>query len=268
MRKIILFIIMAIYCSTSMAQHEQFLVFDFMKVADNQDANYWETETFWEKIHAERLKSGQIKGWDLWSLKQDKDEKTYQYVTVTIYNNAVSAMDQGQIMEAAQRAYPLISDVDLDSIIQEGLKFREISKRMFLTRIAATKDDFKMDLGTVMRMNFMDALPGEYNAYEQVEKELFLPIHQQNIDDGKIGHWAFTRVLLPAGSKVKTSHITFDMFKNLKQYSKFYKSDNKKKLDAATAAKVEEAFKTRDLNWTYVGTLVKTVKYQDLAEDK
>lgn len=268
MRKIILLIFMAMFCSVSMAQHEKFLVFDFMKVADNQDANYWETETFWEKIHAERLKSGDIKGWDLWSLKPGGAEQGYQYVTVTIYNSAVSAMDPGQIMEAAQRAYPLISDTDLDSIIQEGLKSREMSKRMFVTRIATTDDDFKMELGTVMRMNFMDALPGEYKAYEDTEKEYFLPIHQENVKNGNLGHWALARVLMPSGSKVKTSHLTFDMFKDFKQYFAFYEAEAEMDVDAKTKAKLDEALKTRDLNWTYVGTLVKTVKYQAPDKDK
>ena len=268
MRKIILLIFMAMFCSVSMAQHEKFLVFDFMKVADNQDSNYWETEAFWEKIHAERLKSGDIKGWDLWSLKPGGAEQGYQYVTVTVYNSAVSAMDPGQIMEAAQKAYPLISDTDLDSVIQEGLKSREMSKRMFVTRIATTDDDFRMDLGTVMRMNFMDALPGEYKAYEQVEKELFLPIHQKHINEKKMSHWALARVLMPSGSRVKTSHLTFDMFKDFKHYFAFYESGIDMQLNAKMQMKVDEAMKIRDLNWTYVGTLVKTVKYPHSDEGK
>lgn len=259
---------MAMFCSVSMAQHERFLVFDFMKVADNQDANYWETEAFWEKIHTERLNAGDIKGWDLWSLKPGGAEQGYQYVTVTVYNTAVSAMDRGEIMEAAQRAYPLISDVDLDSIIQEGLKSRELSKRMFVTRIATTEDDFKMDLGTVMRMNFMDALPGEYKAYEDTEKEFFLPRHQESVDDGMLSHWALARVLMPSGSRVKTSHLTFDMFKDFKHYFEYYAAEANMEVDAKAKVKMDEALKTRDLNWTYVGTLVKTVKYKAPNKDK
>lgn len=261
MRKLTLLIVMALFCSVGMAQQEKFLVFEFMKVADNQDANYWETETFWEKIHAERVKKGEIKGWDLWSLKPGGAEQGYQYVTVTIYDNAVSAMGGGDIWEAAKIAYPLIADTDLDSIIQQGLTSRELSKRLFLTRIATTKDDFTMELGSVMKMNFMDALPGKYKEYEKAELELFLPLHQQSVDAGIMSHWAVARLLMPSGSKVKTSHLTFDMYKDFQQYFASYGAEEEMEVDPETHKKVEEALKTRDLNWTYVGTMVKTVKY-------
>lgn len=260
MKKLLLFVALALFWSVGVAQQEKFLVFDFMKVADNQTDNYWETETFWEKIHAERLKAGEIRAWDLWSLKPGGAEQRYQYVTVTTYDNAVSAMEQGDIWEASKRAYPLLSDVDLDSIIKQGLTSRELSKRLFLTRIATTKDDFVMELGTVMRMNFMDALPGKYKEYEQMEKELFLPLHQQSIDEDNMSHWALAKILMPSGSKVKTSHLTFDMFKDFQHYFTSIGVDETLELDPKMQVKVEKALKTRDLNWTYVGVLVKTVK--------
>lgn len=261
MRKMILLIIMALFCSVGVAQQEKFLVFEFMRVTDNQDANYWENETFWEKIHAERVRNGELKGWDLWSLKPGGFDQGYQYVTVSIYDNAVSAMGNGNIWEAAKKAYPLIADLDLDSIIQQGLTSRELSKRLFMTRIATTKDNFKMELGSVMRMNFMDALPSKYKEYEKAEIELFMPLHQQTVDNGVMGHWALAKILMPSGSKAKTTHLTFDMFKDFKHYFDSYGAVEAVVVDPKTQVKVDKALKTRDLNWTYVGTLVKTIKY-------
>ncbi|WP_372755883.1 hypothetical protein [Labilibaculum sp.] len=261
MKKLILFIVMAIFCSVSMAQQEKFLVFEFMKVKDNQDANYWETETFWEKIHAERVKNGEIKGWDLWSLKPGGAEQAYQYVTVTIYNDAVSAMEAGDIWEAAKRAYPLISDVDLENIIQKGDESRELSKRMFVSIIAVTDDDFEMELGSVMKMNFMDVLPGKSKEYETAEKNVFLPKFQKLVDKGILGHWALARVLMPSGSKVKTTHLTFDMYDDFKHYFEAYDFEELAILDSKAQLKEDAALKLRDLNWTYVGVLVKTEKF-------
>ncbi|MEH6513192.1 MAG: hypothetical protein V7734_08840 [Maribacter arcticus] len=40
-----------------------------MKVDNEQMAAYDETETFCEKIQQQRVKSGDILGWDLWSLQ-------------------------------------------------------------------------------------------------------------------------------------------------------------------------------------------------------
>lgn len=261
MRKTILFIVLAIFCSVGFAQQEKYLVFEFMKVTDNQDADYWETETFWEKIHAERVRNGEIKSWDLWSLKPGGAEQAYQYVTVTIYKDAMSAMEASDIWEAAQRAYPLISDADLEKKIQKGDASRELSKRMYVSIVNGTDDDFKIDLGTVMKMNFLDALPGKLKEYEKAQNEIFLPRSQKLVDKGIMSHWALARVLMPSGSKVKTTHLSFDMFKNFQHYFDSYAMEESVSSDAKTRLKEKEALKLRDLNWTYVGTLVKTTKY-------
>ena len=38
------------------AQEKRYLVFEFMKVDNNQEAAYGETEEFWAKIHEQRVK--------------------------------------------------------------------------------------------------------------------------------------------------------------------------------------------------------------------
>jgi hypothetical protein len=260
MKKLLLFVAMVLFCGTGMAQQERFLVFEFMKVTNDQETNYWETETFWEKIHAERVKSGEIIGWDLWSLKPGGTEQGYQYLTVTIYNDPVKALSDGDVWGAAKKAYPAMSDEELRKALEEGEKSRELSKRMFLTVVKATNDNFKMEVGTVMRMNFMEALDGKFDEYEKAEIELFLPIHQERVDAGTMSHWALARVLMPSGSKVPTTHMTFDMFTGYLHYFDAYGRNEVFNVDAETQMKIDEALKTRDLNWTYLGTLKKTVK--------
>lgn len=260
MKKLLLFVVLALFCTAGMAQQERFLVFEFMKVANDQEMDYWETETFWEKIHAERFKSGEIKGWDLWSLKPGGTEQGYQYLTVTIYDDPVKALSDGDVWSAAKNAYPAMSDEELRKALEEGEKSRELSKRMFLKVIAATDDDFKMEVGTVMRMNFMEALNGKFDEYEKAEMELFLPIHQERVDAGTMSHWSLARVLMPSGSKVPTTHMTFDMFTGYLHYFDAYGRNEVFNVDAETQIKIDEALKTRDLNWTYLGTMKKTVK--------
>ncbi|MPQ49264.1 hypothetical protein GCQ56_19870 [Marinifilum sp. N1E240] len=260
MRKILLFVALVLFCSTSMAQQETFLVFEFMKVTDNQEMDYWETETFWEKIHAERLKSGEIKGWDLWSLKPGGTEQGFQYLAVTLYDDPVKALADGDIWGAAKNAYPDMTDEELREALKEGTASRELSKRMFLTVIKSTTDNYKMEVGSVMRMNFMEALDGKYDEYEKAEMELFLPIHQDRVDAGTMSHWALAKVLMPSGSKVRTTHMTFDWFKGYLHYFDAYGRNEVFNVDAETQMKIDEAIKMRDLNWTYLATMKKTVK--------
>lgn len=260
MRKILLLVTLALLCNFSMAQQERFLVFDFMKVADDMENDYWETETFFEKIHEERLKSGEILGWDLWSLKPGGSEQGYQYLAVTIYDDPVKALADGNIIAAAKKAYPQMSDEELKEELTETVKSRELSKRIFMKVVAATTDDFKMDVGTVMRMNFMEAIEGKFDAYEKAEIELFLPIHQKRVDAKTMSHWSLARVLMPSGSNVRMTHMTFDMFDGYLHYFDAYGRNEVFNVDANTQHKIDDATKLRDLNWSYIGIMKKTVK--------
>ena len=64
MRRILCLILTLMLCKAGFSQ-ETYLIFEFMKVDNSQEAFYTETEDFWEKIHEQRLASGDITGWDL-----------------------------------------------------------------------------------------------------------------------------------------------------------------------------------------------------------
>lgn len=260
MRKILLFIAMALFYTVGMAQSERFLVFEFMKVADNMDSDYWETETFFEKIHEQRLTSGEIQSWDLWSLKPGGREQGYQYLTVTVYNDPVKLMAGGDTFAAAKKAYPDMRDEELRMKLKESINSRELSKRIFLRLVKSTEDNFKMGVGSVMRMNFMEAVEGKIQEYEKAELDVFLPIHQKRVNEESMSHWALARVLMPSGSKARMTHMTFDWFKGYLHYFDAYGRNEVFNVNVETQKKIDDAIKLRDLNWTYLAILKKTVK--------
>ena len=65
MKKVLLLIAVVLLGSSTIAQEKTYLVFEFMRVDNNQENAYQETESFWEKIHKQRVKNGDIIGWDL-----------------------------------------------------------------------------------------------------------------------------------------------------------------------------------------------------------
>ena len=83
MKKTLLFVAIALLCSNVFSQGNKYLVFEFMKVASDQELSYMETEDFWEKIHTQRVINGNIIGWDLWSLQSGEEGQQFQYLTVS-----------------------------------------------------------------------------------------------------------------------------------------------------------------------------------------
>lgn len=259
MKKLLTSIAVFLVITLSSAQ-ETYLVFEFMKVKSGNIGAYWDTENFWEKIHAERVKSGEIVAWDLWSLEPGGYDQGYQYLTVTVYNDPLKMLDGGDVFAAAHKAYPKMSDEDILEAFNKGGKSRELGQRLYLQVVNTTKDEFKMEVGTVNRINFMSAAQGKEWAYEKSETEVFKPIHQKNVDAGRLAHWGMARVNFPSGSKVKTTHITFDMFTGNKQMMDYFTPNDDFKPDEASMKKMQQAVKARDLTWTYMATLVKKVK--------
>lgn len=260
MKKLSLILSLIAISILSFSQNQTFLVLEFMKVSNEQEQAYLETEDFWEQIHAERVKRSEIKSWDLWTLKPGGTSQGYQYVTVTVYDDLVKALEEGNLEEAAAQAYPDMTPTDIQARFQLGNESRELDQRLYIQIIKQTKDDYKKTVGSVIRMNFMYANKLNYKAYEEAEEKLFMPVHQKAIEDKEMSHWGLGRVVLPSGTQVKTTHITFDVYSGYPQLIESYNIDDEILPEKETLQNMDAAFETRDLSWNYLATLIKHVE--------
>ena len=128
MKKLLLFIAIILLSSNVIAQDKLYLIFEFMEVDNDQEDDYWETESFWEKIHAQRVKNGDIIGWDLWSLKPGGEDQGYQYLTVNLYDDPVKMFKgAGDFNAALKAAYPDMSEEDLNKTFDKTSLTRSLT---------------------------------------------------------------------------------------------------------------------------------------------
>lgn len=241
------------------AQEELYLLFEFMHVDNEQEAAYMETETFWEKIHEQRVKNGDITGWDLWQLQPGGEKQGAQYLVVTLYDDPAKMMSgAGDWNAALKGAYPNMSDEDLNKKWNETPKSRDLTHRLYLQDIDNTDDDFDMPLGTVASMNMMKVEDGNYGAYEKAESEFFKTSHNRAVKNGTLGHWGFARIMFPYGSDTYATHMTFDMYKDYNQF--FSRGNDNTPLSEEDTKKMREGIALRDMKFTYLGTLIKKVR--------
>ena len=91
---------------------------------------------FWAKIHEQRVKNGDIIGWDLWRLQPGGEDQGFQYLTVNLYNDPVKMMSgAGDLDAALKAAYPDMSEEDLDKHMSKTAKSRDLSVRIYLELI-------------------------------------------------------------------------------------------------------------------------------------
>jgi len=260
MKKLLFLITTILLCTNAMAQDKLYLVFEFMKVDNEQMTAYMETEGFWEKIHEQRVKNGDIIGWDLWSLKPGGEDQGFQYMTVNLYKDAVSMFEgAGDFQKALKAAYPNISEDELNKTFNKTGESRDLAVRIYLEEIGSTKEEYAMPLGTVASIDLMKVDLMNYGDYEKAELEIFKPDHQRQVDAGTKESWGLLRYMSPIGSDTFASHITVNMYKDFDQ---MFNSDspNRPTPTAEEEKAMIDGLKLRDLKYVYLATLIKRVR--------
>ncbi|WP_040302712.1 hypothetical protein [Algoriphagus machipongonensis] len=263
MKKIVLFLIFGLLMAGGIrAQQTQYLVFDFIKVEDDQIFDYIEFKDLMEKVYRQALTDGKIQGWDFWSLQSGADQEAFQYIMITYYNDPVNMMnglDESAMMDYTKIAYPHLNDAQVANLFQNALDIKDTPMRLYMKEIVGTSDDFQMKPGVLASFDLMKAREGMFEAYEQAEMEVFRPIHQNKIEQGMMGHWSFLRTALPLGSQAKSTHLTMNMYKD---YMQFFNSQEYEDMNQSVAQQkaVNEGLNSRDQKWVYLATLENVVR--------
>lgn len=236
-----------------------YLVLEFMEVDNEQETAYGETESFWRNIHQERVNAGDIIGWDLWWLRPGGENQGAQYLTVTIYDDPVKMMQGGNLMEHARNAYPDMSDDELMAELNKAATTRDLAYRHYMARVGGVSSDYQLEVGTVSSMDMMKVEfdnMSSYEMYEQTELEVFMPWHDEAIQNGNKESWGLYRVMSPIGSATSFSHITFNMYNGWEQYFSAGMGGD----SFSDGLLIERGLQTRTMEWSYLANLIDMVR--------
>lgn len=260
MKKLCILLMALMVFSISNAQDQLYLIIELMKVDNSQESSYEETEAFWEKIHQQRANSNAIIGWDLWQLYPGGEDQGYQYATVTLFNNKAAMFKGGGLMASAKKAYPNMTEEQLTNKLNSAAATRDLAVRIYAERIATTKGNFQMAVGTMASFDWMKVTMGNYQAYEKAEKEVFQPDHQREVDKGKKGSWGLLRYISPIGSDTYASHMTVNMYKDVDHF--FAPSDGgpQQQVSNDMQKKIQAGLATREMKMVNLGRLVRMVR--------
>lgn len=263
MKNILILLMCGMFWAGSLtAQQPKFMVFEFVKVENDQIFDYIEFKDLMEKVYRQALNDKEISGWDFWSLQSGGDRSEFQYIMVTYYDDPVKMMDglnDEAMMKYTKIAYPHLNDIQVQKLFAEALAKRDLPMRLYMKEIAATADNFQVKPGMLASFDLMKAAEGKFDAYEKAEAEVFKPIHQKRIEQGLMGHWSFLRTALPLGSQAKSTHLTVNMYKDYMQFFNSQAYEDMNQTDAQRKA-VNEGLNSRDQKWVYLATLENVVR--------
>lgn len=263
MKKLLLFLVCGmLWVSSLKAEQTQYMVFEFVKVENDQLFDYIEFKDLMEKVYRQALNDKRIKGWDFWALQSGADQADFQYIMVTYYNDPVQMMnglDQQSMMEYTKIAYPHLNSIQVGKLFQESLGMRDMPMRLYMKKISETNDSFQMKPGVLASFDLMKANEGQFDTYEKAESEVFKPIHQKFVEQGLMGHWSLLRTALPLGSEAKSTHLTMNLYKDYMQFFNAQSYEDMNQTDSQRKA-VNEGLNSRDQKWVYLATLENVVR--------
>jgi hypothetical protein len=246
------------------AQEQQYLVFEFIKVEPNRVLDYLEYKDFLAQVHKVSKSEGNIAGWDFWSLQSgsDLEGENFQYVTVTYYQDPVKMMngnDPDRLVDLAIKAHPELTEDQVRNKIKEAMDMRDLAVRSYMVEVARTSESFEFKPGILASFDLMKAVEGKFQDYERAEKEVFLPIHEKKIQADLMENWCFLRTALPTGSEAKSTHLTMNIYADYMQFFNSMEYEDMEVTEEQQRA-VEAGLNSRDQKWVYLATLESLVR--------
>lgn len=186
-----------------------FVVVDFMKVESQNHSTYLELEQeIWKPMHQERINQGIIAGWFLYAVEFSGSSDEYNYMAITLYDNA-DKLENPWSAELPGKVHP-------------GMKTEEIMKRTHASRdlvkshlcySIASAPKIPLDKpAAYMQVNYMKVDPETRSEYEQLETEIWFPIHNESIRSGRTAGWSLWSMLFPRGDGLPYQYLTLNAF--------------------------------------------------------
>lgn len=234
-----------------------YLLMEMMEIKDGMGQQYLEVEEFWSGIHQQRAEAGDILGWDLWSMEPSGTEQGFPYMTVTLYKDMESmmaGMTWDQIMAYAKKAHPDMTDEELAAMGDKTGESRDLAVRIFAVELDHA-GEFNVGLGTIATMAWMKS---DHAEYEEMESEVFKPMHEAKIAAGKSMGWSFINFILPTGSERYASHLAVNFYEDMNQFINDGWSTSG--MSMAEQIGVETALETRELKSVSLAEVIMSIR--------
>ena len=223
MKKLLLFVAIAIFGFSNISAQEDLFSYDYRNVpADEMEVFMGNEAMYWSKIHAVLLKKGKITGWSVSRRVGglESEPNVYFYVGIGSYENMDNLYkDWPQAEKEVRNAM----DEEKLALIDERLK----------------QNKFRVGNVLFNRRSFVGSADGDWNflvhnyakatdvgAFLDVQDKYFKPFFEENITNKntKQVFWLTAAVLSPTGDGYKWNCYTADAYKNM---SDIYNAWNK-----------------------------------------
>ena len=196
-----------------------------------------------------RQQNGKITNWGLYRIHFTGSGDEYNFVTIHYYDAWEKTEGNDNWIELMKAANP---KGDAAAILSKAGSLRSIVRQSLYLRTDATSSD-SAPPSNYFEIEYMKVKDGMAAEYVKTEKEIWKPLHQVLVNDGKRSSWSLWSLVIPGGTGRSHEYATGNGFSSYKQMA----GDN-----------YEEAFKKAHPGKDMQATLDKTEKTRDLVRSE
>ncbi|TAI48809.1 hypothetical protein [Flagellimonas allohymeniacidonis] len=178
------------------AQEDTYIHVEYIKLPTNAWNDYWtQMQEVWKPTYEAMIQKGELKSWKLfWVRFPAGQEIPYDIVNVTFHkdsvgmsNNKVSSFFTSKQEGSTPYAEATINLMNITNTVKtETYQVVEEAHGSFeLDSLAKTNQNYQID--------FMDSAQEKADAYVRMEAEVFKPMHQVALNDGRLKSWVLCR---------------------------------------------------------------------------
>jgi hypothetical protein len=219
MKKLILSMTMLFVVMLSFAQSNEkptYYYVNYYQADRGKTSEYIDLiKTYASKIWKEKVKAGDITSYSLYSVGASTEDGGYNLVSIQS-GSSINDFSKTSTSDLMKRAFPGMDDAMLTALANKYTSLRVPVKTEIYKHIAAIHNPDQK----YVEINFMKTLPGKEEEYVRQEKEVYKPIHQEFINNGKRTAWYFNQLIAPLADNSKYNYVTSNYFNDWdKSYS-------------------------------------------------
>lgn len=191
------------------ASEPVYVVVEYIKVKPENHVRYLETEQkIWKPMHQERLNQGIIASWTLYAVEFTGSKDDYNYVAITTYNDPKN-LENPWNADIPAKVHPNLS---VEDMMDRTNRVRDYVQSELYYSVATIPEIPFKDPASYIQVNYMNVPPGKHSEYENMEQEIWMPIHAESVRSGRTAGWGVWAALFPRGAGRPYQYMTLNTF--------------------------------------------------------
>jgi hypothetical protein len=206
---------------------------NFIKVHPGKQEQYRQlVEKYGKKVNEYLFKNQKLMGWYLYQVLMPAGSSTdFDYAAVNITDSLAALLDfPMSTKDIYKKVFPEMTDKMISDVQTQFEECRHIVRREIYTPVqgAHTDDAPNAPPSKYMEVDLMHPAAGKTADYIKMEKETFLPLHNERIKMGILKGWGLYEKIMPVDTRMEYEYVTVNFYDDLNKLSDGYAESVKK----------------------------------------